>query len=258
LGLVAAGLLPACGGSAEPTAEDVQAFASRGGVTLEAPSDPGLRISLMMLDGVQPQTKNQRFIKATVFRGGASFGAFCTLRGDLTSSRQRAIVACSVDVATVSDDDNESLAFDLVVTRAGGRETVTLEDVLYAGDGTFLGEEAKTIGHEDERPLALTAREADNLDKNAFAFGRLLLDAIEPLLAKKVHSDEVDAAVAVKEASFFAHPDMSVHASLRLGQTGQLFEPVRPQSALVVPGDLAKGLASRATLTERFVAGLPK
>src|SRR5262245_57901587 len=63
-----------------------QDLVSRGGVTLTAPSDSGLKISLMMLNGVQPRTKNMRFIKATVYRRGKSFGAFCTLLGTVTSA----------------------------------------------------------------------------------------------------------------------------------------------------------------------------
>lgn len=251
-------LVAGCASSSEPSAEGTQDFSSRGGITLEAKSDPELRISLMMLDGVQSHTKNLRFVKATVFRGETNFGAFCSLRGELEKADERAIVSCSMDVATVSDDDNEGLSFDLVLATKEGKETVTLEHVSLAGDGTFLGDEAKILGHEDEAPLALETREGDDLDKNVFALSRVLAGAVRPVLGTKVKSEEADALVVVKSASYSLETNMTMTTSLDLGQTGQLHETVAPISVLREEGNLAKGVLDTQGLAARLEASLAR
>jgi hypothetical protein len=249
--------LVACQSSSpEGTAEED--FVSRGGATLRSVADPDLRVSLLMLDGVQPSTRHRRFLKAVVFRGDKSFDAFCTLRGEVSEDRERAIVGCGIEVSTVSGDDDESLGFDFVLTRAAGTEMLTLENVFYSGDGTFLGTEAEIIGHEGAGPVTLTKREASNVEKNPLALGRVLLDAFKPLLADRMFSEEVASEVDIKAASFRVDAEMTASASFRLGLTGQLSEFVAGQSVLSEPGNLASGTAPANVITARVKEAFPK
>jgi hypothetical protein len=243
---------------AEGQAGQEQEFVARGGMTLKAPTDADLRISLMMLDGVRAQTKNQRFVKATVLRGSKSFGAFCDLTGSIEKDSQSAKVSCNIGVATVSGDDDESLSFDVVLSRTPDGESVVLSNVSYAGDGTFLGNEARIIGHDNDRPVPLTVQEANNVDKNAFQFARVLLDATKPLLAERVISEEVNAPVVVKSADFHVDTKLNVSVSLTLGRTGQLSTSLAPQSVLTSPGELSTGVLAASGITKRLKAALPR
>jgi hypothetical protein len=256
-------------GCAEPSSSDApqantegaqeQDFVSRGGVTLKAPSDSALKISLMMYKGAQTRTRNQRFIKATVYRGAKSFGAFCDMSGDHDSaSKSSAKISCSIGVATVSDDDNESLGFDIVLKRDGSSESITLDNVFYSGDGTFLGDQAAIIGHNEEPALKLDAQEANNNDKNALAFARTLLDATKPLLSERVQSEEVNQPVAVKSASFYLDSKLDLNVSLKLGRTGALYASLPKQSLLKTAGDLSQGVLDAAAITTKLKAALPR
>lgn len=255
-------------GCADPSSDDapaspdegaqVQDLVSRGGVTLTAAGDADLRISLLMLDGVKAKTKNKRFVKATIYRKSKSFGAFCSIRGEVSATRQVATISCNIGVATVSNDDDESLGFDVVLARGPAGESVTLAGVSYAGDGTFLGKEAGIIGHEDAAPLPLTVKEASNMDRNPLLLARSLLDATKPLLGKKVNSDEVDAPVAVKSASFSLDQKLELTTWLALGRTGRLHAELDPVSLLKSPGSLATGLLDKAGLIVRLEGALPQ
>jgi len=253
-------VLAACG-DAEPTSSplvDDADFVSRGGASLNVEGDPALSISLLMLRGVQPSTKNQRFIKATVARAGESFGAFCNVHGDVEDALRVATITCSIGVTTVSDDDNEFLSFDIVVKRAGGSETLTLERVGVSGDHTFLGHEAEILGHEDEPPISLRAREAQNPDKNALTFARTLLDATEPLLPLSIVAEEIGEPVAVKSVGFTVDQKLQMSTVAKLGRTGMLSAVIPEQSLMVVPGDLSKGVLDAAGIAARLQAALPK
>jgi len=213
----------------------------------------------MMYRGTQTRTKNQRFIKATVYRGSKSFGAFCDMSGDIDSaSKSSAKISCALNVATVSGDDDESLGFDIVLTRNGSEESVTLENVFYGGDGTFLGEQAAIIGHDDAPALKLEANEANNTDKNALGFARVLLDGTKPLLSERVQSEEVNQPVAVKSASFFLDSKLDLNVSLALGRTGALRASLDKQSLLKTQGDLGQGVLDAAGITAKLKASLPR
>lgn len=268
LAIVTASLATLAGCAAEEDAPAAAAaeqdFVSKGGVTLTSAGDRDLSLSLMMLDGVKAKTKGSRFIKATVSRKGKSFGAFCNLRGEVEKTSQLAKVSCSIGVETVSNDDDESLGFDVVLRRdAAGKTTFTLEDVNYAGDGTFLGKEAEILGDMDVMgrtnfALALDAREGKDPNKNVFLLARTLLDATAPLLAEKVKSEEVEQPVAVKSLSFGVDAKMSMDVSLALGRTGRLFASVDGVSVLVAPGEPAKGTLAAAAIESALKAKLPK
>lgn len=223
---------------------------------------PGyLSISLMMLDGVKAKTKSKRFIKATVTRKGQSFGAFCNLRVALEGATQTATVGCAVGVSTVSNDDDESLAFDIVLTRSPQGESVTLENGSYAGDGTFLGKEAGILGHGDmglSEKIALTAREGKDANKNVLLLARSVLDAAAPLLALKVKSDEVEQPVSVKSISLSIDEKMEANGSLELGRTGALSASMKKVSLLTTPGDPSKGVLAPAALASKLKGALPK
>src|SRR5438477_1417893 len=114
-GLALLAAMAACGGADDSTEGGSEADATQfGGTTLTSSADPGLRIKIQMLDGVQSKTHNRRFIKATVSRGGKSFSAWCDQRGakDVDGSVVHT-VSCSKGVTTVSNDDDESLSFDI-------------------------------------------------------------------------------------------------------------------------------------------------
>lgn len=247
----------ASSGIGEGAAE--QDFVSRGGVTLKAPSDSALKISLMMYTGTQNRTRNQRFIKATVYRGSKSFGAFCDMSGQHDSaSKSSAKISCNIGVATVSDDDNESLGFDIVLKRDGSSESLFLDNVYYSGDGTFLGDQADIIGHNEAPALPLEAQEANNTDKNALAFARVLLDSTKPLLSERVQSEEVNQPVAVKTASFYLDAKLDLNVSLTLGRTGALSASLPKQSLLKTAGDLSQGVLDAAAITTKLKAALPR
>jgi hypothetical protein len=249
------------GAEAEPEALAEQDFVAKGGISLAAASDADLKISLMMLDGVKAKTKSKRFIKATVTRKGRSFGAFCNLRVELEGSSRVATVGCSIGVETVSNDDDESLGFDVVLTRTAQGESITLENGSYAGDGTFLGKEAGILGHGEMGPsekIALTAREGKDANKNVFLLARSVLDAAAPLLAEKVKSEEVDQAVAVKAVSLFVDEKMEANGSLELGRTGALSASLKKVSLLATPGDPSKGVLAPSALAAKLKGALPK
>ncbi len=258
LSLASAGCAEDTTGSPEEAAAE-QDFVSKGGVSLSAPGDKDLQISLLMLDGVKAKTKNKRFIKATVTRKGKSFGAFCSLRGQIVSSEQRAIVSCAIDVATVSNDDDESLGFEIMMTRTRGQDLFVLRRADYSGDGTFLGKEAAILGHTDDTTdLELSAREAKNENKNVFLLARTLLDAASPLLSEKVKSEDVDAPVAVSAVEVSLADTMTLQTSLALGRTGRLHAAADEVSVLSTPGDLSKGLLAAPALTAKLKAALPR
>ena len=256
-------------GCAEPEADgasspadpivDEQELVSKGGVSLRAASDPGLRISLMMLPGVKTKTKNQRFIKATVSRGSKSFGAFCNLHGERTATTSKAVVSCSLGISTVSNDDDEALVFGIALERTASGETVSLEDVGYSGDGTFLGTQAAILGHDGSPSISLSAQEANNPAKNVLQFARTVLDGTGPLLAERVISEANGGEpFAVKSLSFTLDTKLMMSTVLRLGRTGRLWQAIPEQSLLEVPGDLSKGVLDQAEITVRLKAAIPR
>ena len=234
----------------EAVASDEQDFVSKGGVTLTSPDDGDLRISLMMLDGTKPSTRNSRFVKATVSRKRKSFGAFCDVSARASSELETARIGCAVRVATVSNDDDEALSFDVVVERTpAGGESIALANVAYDGDGTFLGDEAAVIGHVGERaPLLLAAKESTNANRNVLLVARRLLDATRPLLTEKVWCDDVEASLAVKAARLHLGEEMDLSVALALGRSG-ILERTVTRSVLSTPGDLSKGLLSADAIT---------
>lgn len=238
-------------------------FVGKGGVTLTSAADKDLSISLMMLDGVKPKTKAKRFIKATVSRKGQSFGAFCSLSGEIEKASQRAKIGCSVGVETVSNDDDESLGFDIVLVRGAAGDVFSLEDVFYSGDFTFLEKQTKILGYTDEMErsdwkLALTAREGKDPNKNVFLLARTMLDGAAPLLSEKVKSEEVEQPVAVKDLSFRLDEKMNASVSLTLGRTGALRADVSDVSVLKAAGEPAKGTLAPAAITAKLKAKLPQ
>jgi hypothetical protein len=249
-------------GAGDPAAAE-EDFVGKGGVTLTSAADKDLSISLMMLDGVKPKTKAKRFIKATVSRKGQSFGAFCALSGQVEKASQRAKIGCSVGVTTVSNDDDESLAFDIVLARGAGGDVFSLEGVSYSGDFTFLEKQTKILGYRDEMErgdwkLALTAREGKDVNKNVLLLARTMLDGSAPLLAEKVKSEEVEQPVSVKSLSFFLDEKMSASVALTLGRTGALRASVDEVSILVAAGEPAKGTLASSAITAKLKAKLPQ
>lgn len=238
-----------------------QDFVSKGGVTLTAPGDRDLQISLLMLDGVKAKTKGKRFLKATVTRKGKSFGAFCNFGVTLESASRSVGIGCNMGVATVSHDDDESLSFGITMRRTPAGDTFVLSEPSYSGDGTFLGKEAAILGHTDAATgfeLPLVAREGKDASKNVFLLARTLLDGAAPLLAEKVRSEEVDAPVAVKSLSLSVDEKLEVTTSLTLGKTGRLHASLDPVSLLATPGDLSKGMLASAAITAKLKAELPQ
>lgn len=256
--------LPGCaedGSAPEGEAATEQDFVGKGGVTLTAPGDKDLQISLMMLDGVKAKTKDKRFLKATVTRKGKSFGAFCNFGVTLEGASRVVGIGCNMGVTTVSNDDDESLSFGITMRRTPAGDTFVLADPSYSGDGTFLGKEAAILGHTDAAygfELPLVAREGKDASKNVFLLARTLLDGAAPILAEKVRSEEVDAPVAVKSLSLSVDEKLDVSTSISLGKTGRLHASLDKVSLLAKPGDLSKGTLASAAITAKLKAELPQ
>ncbi len=226
----------------------------------ELASSNGLKIKLEMVDGAKPRTKNRRFISGKFTRGSKSIKMWC----DSSVSAQKnqpaiSSVRCTKGAVTVSNDDDESLSFEIV------RKDGALEGTIdYAGDGTFLGEDFAVLAGRnaqgsDQEKMPLSVRSSgDNVDKNPL----LLLDRVEgaakSMLGKTVHiqDDGVDARVKITSLDVLVSDRMTVSFVPRFASSVHIASNDDDASLLRTAGQLASGIVAESTLKDRFKVAL--
>lgn len=251
-----------CGPTDDEDAVDQaeEALASRPIVLRSADSKP-LTIKVNVFDGVKEKTKNNRYIKVSAERGGESFDSFCDLRGDIDGGGAWTAIECETGVRTVSDDDNESLRFQI----RKRQNAFELAEVFYAGDYTFLGKEANVLlnGEPDgaHRVVALTAQGAlpTSIDKNPFVLGDRVHAALRGTVGESFYLANLGVSPKIKSPSFWrVASDMTLHPSFALGNGDRHEYLLESVSLLSRPGVLASGVATEATLASRVKRALPK
>jgi hypothetical protein len=217
-----------------------------------------LSVKLEFKDGVKATTLNKRFIRATVTRGSKSFGAWCSLRGDGAVASKSDLVDCSLGVSTVSNDDDESLAFTIQRSGAASAPTYKLS-YDYAGDGTFLGNEfdilagsgANTDGKLD---LSVTKR-GTRVENDPFVLADSIHEALGGLLGMRVLDSGLRAKIAAKSYDFSVSDRMDLTLSVGLDANGgRSVTAEKSVSLFATPGSLTSGLASNSTLESRSKA----
>jgi hypothetical protein len=256
-------------GCAQPAGEDV----THGGeVTDESElrgesraaelrSGDGLTVKLQMLDGTKRHTKNRRFIKGRFSRGNKSVTMWCDSLVEAAKNEPVVTkIRCTTGVATVSNDDDESLTFEIV--RKGDE---TKGEIGYFGDGTFLGDQFKVLAgpqasDRHEAALALTvSSNPDSIDKNPLTLVDRVAAASNAMIGKTVHiqDDDVDARVKIKSLTALISDKLVVSFIPRFGGTRD-FDAYQNDdvSLLEDAGQLGSGVVSEATLTDRMKAAL--
>jgi hypothetical protein len=217
--------------------------------------DGGLQIKLEFKDGIQASTQNKRFIRATVSRGASNFGAWCTLQGASATTS----VSCRLGATTVSNDDDESLSFE--VERSGNAANPKYElSFDYRGDETFLGKEfgvlAGSSSSHNATGVSLTpSKKATLPEHDPFALADAARAGLDDLAGVKVLDADLGASVAVKAYAFSLSDkmDMSVTAFIDT-RNSRSVSAKKAISLLKTPGSLASGLASRAEIATRTKA----
>ncbi len=192
---------------------------------------------------------------------------FVTARASKEESKAKLL--CSLGVETVSNDDDESLGFDVALARTWDPtakafvETLTLEGVVYSGSFSFLEKETQILGLTEamEAPgwkAALTAQEGRDPNKNPLGLLRAVLDAVTPLCGEKVRSEEVSQPVAVKSVFAMVDEKMTTSGSLALGSTGRLKVELPEVSLLATPGEPRSGFLAPSAMTAALKARLPQ
>ncbi len=166
---------------------------------------------------------------------------------------------CTKGAVAVSDDDDESLTFEIV------RKDSALEgEIAYAGDGTFLGEDFAVLAGRpaqgsDEAKRALSVRSSgDNVDKNPLALLDRVAEATKAMLGKTVHiqDDGVDARVKITSLDVLVSDRMTVSSIPRFASSVHLWSNDDDASLLRTAGQLASGIVTEATLQDRFKVAL--
>jgi hypothetical protein len=226
----------------EETSEDLVTGA---GVTFSARGDAALKINLKVADGIQPKTKNKRFIRATVTRDKQSFGMWCTVGGQVGVSSK---IDCSDYAATVSNDDDES--FSMTFVKKGADYALSVD---YSGDGTFYGDRVELLG---ARELDLDVSRGAKSSADPFVMASDLDSRLAALIGVTVPNHET-RPLPVQSISFDLTNEMDLSLTLSLSKTGRVTaSPAKNVSVLKTPGDLSSGLASATALKSRILAAM--
>lgn len=218
------------------------AFASA--ADLIGSTDRDLKITVKELRGIQPATRNKLFVKVIVERGSKSFGVFCDRFGKVNDGGSINGLSCALNAQTVSHDDDESFQFNLTVeTNSEGKTATSIENILYSGDGTILGDKVEiltamqaTDKKIEKMVIGLAPARATPIA--AFREGALMVEALSPLIARRVNVPvgRIDLQVPVKEVSFSVAADMVYSVNTKLDASE--FQNIEVKNPATVKGSL--------------------
>jgi len=154
-------------------------------------TDRALKIDLFELRGIRSHTDNKLFLKARVQRGAKSFQVFCSRRALIRLQALTNILVCGEFAETVSNDDDESFEFEIVMINNEGGIGYAVQKIAYFGDGTILGDKAEILTglKWSDRALEDTVIElkrGNNLPLAGFKQGEWIDEALRSLLDRKV------------------------------------------------------------------------
>jgi len=231
---------------------------------LAGPEGSDLTVAVQMLNGKKgTERENLRFTKVTVKRADQSFTAWCDSAVRDRGEDRLISVSCALGASTVSGDDDESLGFAIERTGRGDTVTYTLGQIVYSGDGTFLGEEADILmgpdRADDDIPLT-PRREGTSTKRDPFALAAFVDEALAPLIDQPAYSEELRASIAIKGYSFSLSNAMDATITLALTDEGWSAVDIvmDPISLLSTAGNLASGLVDAEMLAGRALDAVPQ
>jgi len=243
--------------SSEPEGDVAEDLTKGGGIVFSKSGDSALQISIKVADGLKPSTKNERFVRLTVARGGKSFGMWCAGEGSIGAAGEVQKISCGDGVATVSNDDDESFA--ITFEKKDGAYEMRVD---YTGDGTFYGDDMRIVqpgwAWQGGAPpplehIGLDPKKGEGSSSDPFAMVADLGSRLSGLLGKDIKNSETRPLPA-QSLSFSLSNTMEVETTFNLSRTGAVSGYAKAASVLKTPGDLSSGLASASTIVSRVLA----
>jgi hypothetical protein len=231
---------------------------------LAGPDGSDFTVQLQLLNGkAGTERENLRFTKVTVKRADKSFTAWCDVAVRNRGEQRLASVSCALGAATVSGDDDESLGFAIERVATAGTATYEVAQIVYTGDGTFLGDQADVLmgpaRSDDDIPLT-ARREGTSALRDPFALAAFVDEALAPLVDRPAYSQELRASISIKGYAFSLSNAMDVTITLALSEESPSAVDITMDaiSLLGTAGELASGLVDADTLAGRALEAIPQ
>lgn len=250
----------ACDGGSDHDRDASFSTTFRGARLVDASGD--LIVTVQSFDGVQQNTKNQRFTRVTIARGDDEKGYWCGRKGLVTGTSQTVRLTCGDYAATVSNDDDEAFSFEVVMRDEDGGTTYGVEAIDYVGDGTFFGDDVERLVGQvtnwswpsfDDIPLDADKR--DTLTRDPFTMMTTTLDKLTGLFGTELYSEWDEETFKVRRISIDVDNDSEF--GLNAANMGGDVSATMPErlSLLRYPGKLGGGYVNGDELIQRVQDG---
>lgn len=232
-----------------------------------------LVIKYEMLDGVQEDNRNTRYLKSTYTRGDlGSVEIWCSssLSGFVRKNSSSAEVSCNLSTL---GEDGESLAAhvreDRTLDPESREATVNVRgDFDYGGDGTELSEENKVLMGEGQEGLFHSKnfetnkvkKSSSNMNKNPYELAAWVNDQLKKHFGRSVSYTDGDVQISGKitrfDWSLDSNSDLFLTAYIGEAEDYQLQVKGDMISLLKTAGDLSSGYDA-AKFSSRIQDGFP-